>query len=48
MRPDTIVLNVGTFDDPTVVKPGREIFRADALPWVEVHGEIPRFAKRAG
>jgi hypothetical protein len=46
--PDTIVLNVGTFDDPTVVKPGREIFRADALPWVEVHGEIPRFAKRAG
>jgi hypothetical protein len=34
--------------DPTVAKPGREIFRADAVPWVEVHGEIPRFAKRAG
>ena len=48
MRPDTIVLNVGTFDDPTVAKPGREIFRDDAVPWVEVHGEIPRFAKRAG
>ncbi len=48
MRPDTIVLNVGTFDDPTVAKPGREIFRDDAVPWIEVHGEVSRFAKRAG
>jgi hypothetical protein len=48
MRPDSIVLNVGTFDDPSVVKPAREIFRADALPWIEVHGDISRFAKRAG
>ena len=44
--PGIIILNVGTFDNPTVAKPGREIFRDDALPWVEVHGEIPRFAKR--
>jgi hypothetical protein len=41
-----MILNVGTFDDPTVAKPGREIFRDDAVPWIEVHGEIPRFAKR--
>jgi hypothetical protein len=47
-RPGMIILNVGTFDDPNVAKPGREIFRDDALPWVEVHGEIPRFAKRPG
>jgi hypothetical protein len=40
--------DVGTFDDPTVAKAGREIFRDDALPWVAVHGEIPRFAKRPG
>ena len=45
-RPGMIILNVGTFDDPTVAKPGREIFRDDELPWVEVQGEIPRFAKR--
>jgi len=45
-RPGMIILNIGTFDDPTVAKAGREIFRDDALPWVEVHGEIPRFAKR--
>jgi hypothetical protein len=47
-RPDIIILNVGTFDDPTIAKPEREIFRDDALPWVEVHGEIPRSAKRPG
>jgi len=46
-RPGMMILNIGTFDDPTVAKAGREIFRDDALPWVEVHGEIPRFAKRA-
>ncbi len=46
MRPGMVILNVGTFDDPTVAKPGREIFRDDALPWIEVP-EIPRFAKRA-
>src|SRR5256885_11035279 len=45
-RPGMVILNVGTFDDPTVAKPGREIFRGDALPWIEVHGEIPRFARR--
>ena len=45
-RPGIIILNVGTFDDPTVAKPGREIFRDDAVPWIEVHGEIPRFAER--
>ena len=45
-RPGMIILNVGACDDPTVAKPGREIFRDDALPWIEVHGEIPRSAKR--
>jgi len=45
-RPGMIILNIGTFDDPTVAKAEREIFRDDALPWISVHGEIPRFAKR--
>jgi hypothetical protein len=45
-RPGVVVLNVGTFDDPAIAKPGREIFREDALSWVHVDGEIPRFAKR--
>jgi hypothetical protein len=25
---------------------GERFFRDDGLPWIEVHGEIPRFAKR--
>ena len=45
-RPDIFVLNVGTFDNPAMAKPSREIFRDDALPWVAVHGEIARSAKR--
>ena len=45
-RPESVILNVGTFNNPAVAKPGREIFRDAALPWLAVHGEIPRFAKR--
>jgi len=48
LRPGIMVLNVGTLDDPAIAKQGREIFRDGALPWVEVHGDIPRFAKRPG
>ena len=47
-RPDIFVLNVGTFDNPAMARPSREIFRDDALPWVEVHGDIQSFAKRPG
>ena len=47
-RPGMIILNVGTFDDPSVAKPGGEIFRVDAVRWVEVHGDISQFAKGAG
>ena len=43
-----VILNLGTFDDPGIAKPGVEIFRDDALPWVQVAGEIPRFAKMPG
>ena len=45
-RLGAVVLNVGTFDDPSIVQPGREIFRDDALPWIEVRGDVPRFARR--
>jgi len=45
-RPGMVIINVGTFDDPSTVSPAREIFRDDGFPWVEVHGDMPRFAKR--
>ncbi len=44
-RPGVLILNVGTFDEPAEVTLGREIFRDDALPWVHVEGDVPRFAK---
>jgi hypothetical protein len=47
-RPGMVILNIGTFDDPKIAKPALEIFRDDALPWVDVPGDIPRFAKAPG
>ena len=47
-RPGAIILNIGTFDEPRMAQPAREIFRDDAVPWVHVEGDIPRFAKRPG
>ncbi len=48
IRPGLAILFAGTFDDPKTVSPAREIFRDDALGWVHVDGDIPRFAKAAG
>jgi hypothetical protein len=47
-RPGIAVLNVGTFDDPAIAKPGREIFCDDGLPWIHIDGDIPRAGKRPG
>ena len=45
-RPGMAILCAGTLDDPASVTPAREIFRDDGFAWVEVHGDMPRFAKR--
>jgi len=45
-RPGMIILNVGTFDDPTVAKAGGEIGREAPLPWVQGEGGVPRGADR--
>jgi hypothetical protein len=47
-RPGMAILCVGTFDDPGMVMPAREIFRDDALSFVRVTGDMQRFAKRPG
>jgi hypothetical protein len=47
-RPGKVILTVGTFDNPSVATPAREIFRDDAVPWVQVQGDIPRFPKMPG
>ena len=47
IRPGLAIIFAGTLDDPKAVSPLREIFRDDALPWIDVAGDIPRFAKSA-
>ena len=46
-RPGIVVLNIGTLDDPKSITPAREIFCDDALPWVQMIGDMPRFPKRS-
>ncbi len=43
-RPDLLILNAGTLDDPTSVTPVREIYCDRAFPWVKLDGNLLRFA----
>ena len=47
VRPGLAIIFAGTLDDPKAVSPLREIFRDDALPWIDVAGDIPRFVRSA-
>jgi hypothetical protein len=46
--PSVVMLQVGTLDDPSWVKPAMEIFCDSAQPWVQLGGEMKRFAKMPG
>lgn len=46
--PDLVMLAVGTLDDPSWVKPTMEIYCDSAQPWVQLGGEMKRFAKMPG
>ena len=39
------MVNAGTLDDPSWVKPHSEIYCDSAQPWVRLGGELKRFAK---
>jgi hypothetical protein len=43
--PGIVMINVGTLDDPSWVKPQSEIYCASAQPWVSLGGGLQRFAK---
>lgn len=45
IRPGLAIIFAGTLDDLKAVSPAREIFRDDALPWIHIAGDIPRFPK---
>ena len=46
--PDMVMVNVGTLDDPSWVKPGAEVYCDSAQPWVQLGGSQHRFAKMPG
>ncbi len=46
--PGMTMVNVGTLDDHSWVKPQSEIYCDSAQPWVHLGGELQRFAKTPG
>jgi hypothetical protein len=43
--PGMVMVYVGTLDDPSWVRPQSQIYCDSAQPWVQLGGEIRRFAK---
>ena len=43
--PGVVMVQVGTLDDPSWVKPASQIYCDSAQPWVQLTGEMRRFAK---
>ncbi len=46
--PDVIMVQAGTLDDPSWVKPAMQIYCDSAQPWVQLDGEMQRFGKMPG
>lgn len=46
--PGMAMINVGTLDDHSWVKPQSEVYCASAQSWVSLGGELKRFAKMPG
>jgi hypothetical protein len=46
--PGVIMVHVGTLDDPSWVKPTMQIYYDSAQHWVQLGGEMQRFAKTPG
>ena len=43
--PDIVMLGAGTLDDPSGLKPAMQIYCDSAQPWVQLGGEMRRFAR---
>ena len=48
VMPGLVMVGVGTLDDPSWVKPTMEIYCDSAQPWVQLGGDMKRFAKMPG
>jgi len=48
VMPGVVMIQAGTLDDPSWLKPGMQIFCDSAQPWVQLSGEWQRFPKMPG
>jgi hypothetical protein len=46
--PGIAIIKAGTLDDTSSLKPGMQIFCDSAQPWVQLGGDMKRFAKMPG
>ena len=46
--PGMTMLNAGTLDDTSWIKPGMQIFCESAQPWVSLEGDMHQFPKMPG
>ncbi len=46
--PGAVMINAGTLDDPSWVKPTAQVYCASAQPWVRIGGDMQRFDKMPG
>ena len=42
-NPATVELNIGTLDDPDVIRPGSHVWTVDALSWLHIEDDLPRY-----
>ena len=45
LMPQVVMLNAGTLDDPSWVKPGAQVYCDSAQAWVRLEGDMKTFAK---
>ena len=48
MMPGIVMLNTGTLDDPSQVKPAMQIYCDSAQPWAQLGGDTKSFPKMPG
>lgn len=47
-RPDSIIIKVGTLDDPSIYRPQAAIFTIDRQPFHRIPDGLPQFERRPG
>jgi len=44
-KPESVGIFAGTLDAPESFRPGFHVWTAEAVPWLDVHDDLPRYAR---